>query len=283
MAEGRAGRCRPRGAGGLGALSCVQPEPAVPAVRSQGLPSVPLLADTRCPVLPTAFREARVCGWGQHPGLLGCTKHGMVTRTALVRAAGASQLPFHGSSSYPKPSRANPTVPACAHFSQLWLPISLLCAHHSSHRAEPGGRWASPMPRDTSAGLVSAADLLWHVTADFPATARTQPSTYGSAVSKGFKCRHHPSLSPVAGRLSGFVFQVHGENTFGSRAGEQHPRPTWKAQETSLAAVLSQASPLHHGRDGRELLHTKPSPALCHQGKDNWMGILIIYYITVSY
>lgn len=79
------------------------------------------------------------------------------------------------------------------------------------------GEWASPVLRDTSAGLVSAADLLWHVTADFPATARTQPSTYGSAVSKGFKRRYHPSLSPVAGRLSSFVLQVHGQNKSGGR------------------------------------------------------------------
>lgn len=33
--------------------------------------------------------------------------------------------------------------------------------------------------------------------------------------------------------------------------GEQHPHPAWKAQETNLEAVLSQASPLHHGHDGQ--------------------------------
>lgn len=109
--------------------------------------------------------------------LLGCTRHGMVTRTALVRAGGACWLPFHGIGSYTKTSRAYPTVSACARFSRHWLPLSLVYAHHSSHCAEPGGRQASPVLQDTSAGL-GPADLLWHVTADLPGTARTQPSTH---------------------------------------------------------------------------------------------------------
>lgn len=56
------------------------------------------------------------------------------------------------------------------------------------------------------------------------------------------------------------------------------PRPTWEGQETGSATVPSQGS---HDGPGSDAHKTFSSP--CNQGKDHWMGILIIYYITMSY
>lgn len=130
---------------------------------------------------------------------------------------------FMASAATPRPSllnlQAQPVPSSFGTGSPLGWPVDIFPPTVPSR--------ASPVLQDTAAGLAPAADLLWHVTADSPGTARTQPSTYSSVVSQDFKYQHHPSrCHPLQEGASGFVFQVHGENRPGGRRaaqGAQHP------------------------------------------------------------
>lgn len=100
-----------------------------------------------------------------------------------------------------------------------------------------------------------------------------------------FKCLHRPPTVTQQEEVSGSVLQMHRES--------RHPACTLPSRVEASSPRLPPGQPT-----GVIYLRARPTPSpLCggwgaavhrtsahhHRGKDNWMGILIIYYITVSY
>jgi len=98
----------------------------------------------------------------------------------------------------------------------------------------------------------AAGFLLWHVPADFPGTAGTQPGTYGSAVSKGSKRRCHPSLSPLAVRSE----QLCTSGAWGEGARPQPSHPARQPEASSTRVLPGKPRTLRQPRCPRHPLAT---------------------------
>lgn len=218
---------------------------------------------------------------GQPPGALGCAKNSTVTRTALARAPVPVGCRFMASAAAPRPpvfflqpQRAPISLGSPLAWSlHLFPPTVPSQGGDGLHRCCRTPRWGWCPQRICCSGTSQPISQALLGCSPTP-TARLSAKVLNAS-------------SVLPRRLSrdgagALLFRCMGKtNPVAERPPE---RPAWPAQERGS----SHACPGHRlsgvgAAAGELLLCTEPPPAPYHQGKDNWMGILIIYYITVSY